>query len=143
MSLYKKQTEVSNYIDTFGLFNRLSQAGITVNLSKSEFGKATVVFLGHVVGQGQVKPVQAKVEAICNFHVPKSRREFMRFLAMTGYYCRFCENFAQIAAPLTSLLQKNRPLAWEDSQQEAFEKVKAILVNQPVLTNFDEALSFM
>ena len=110
MSLYKKQTEVSNYIDTFGLFNRLSQAELTVNLSKSEFGKATVVYPGHVVGQGQVKPVQTKVEAICNFHVPKSRREFMRFLAMTGYYYQFCENFTQIAAPLTACVTEKQTI---------------------------------
>ena len=46
------------------LFEKLSQAKLTVNLLKSEFCQASVVYLGHVVGQGMVKPIKAKVEAI-------------------------------------------------------------------------------
>src|SRR4029434_7966777 len=43
------------------LFNRLAKANLTVNLAKCEFGKATVTYLGKVVGRGQVHPVGAKV----------------------------------------------------------------------------------
>ena len=48
-------------------FDRLSEATLTVNLTKSEFCHANLTFLGHMVGQGQVKPVEAKVEAIADF----------------------------------------------------------------------------
>ena len=44
------------------LFERLSKEVLTVNLAKSEFCHATVEYLGHVVGQGQVKPIMAKVD---------------------------------------------------------------------------------
>ena len=40
-------------------FDRLSEATLTVNLTKSEFCHANLTFLGHMVGQGQVKPVEA------------------------------------------------------------------------------------
>ena len=46
------------------IFERLSKAKLTINLAKSEFCHATLTFLGHVVGQGQVKPVEAKVKVI-------------------------------------------------------------------------------
>ena len=52
------------------LFERLSKAMLTINLSRSEFGCATVTYLGHEVGQGQVKPVQAKISAIFDFLTP-------------------------------------------------------------------------
>ena len=39
------------------LFEKLNDAKLTMNLCKCKFGKATVTFLGHVVGQGNVKPV--------------------------------------------------------------------------------------
>ncbi|KAJ8346467.1 hypothetical protein SKAU_G00278680 [Synaphobranchus kaupii] len=42
------------------LFSRLSFAVLTVNLAKCDFAKATVQYLGKIVGQGQVKPVEAK-----------------------------------------------------------------------------------
>ena len=38
------------------LMLRLVEAKLTVNLVKSEFGCAHIVFLGHMVGQGQVRP---------------------------------------------------------------------------------------
>ena len=50
-------------------FERLRKAKLTINLAKSEFCHATLTFLGHVVGQGQVKPVEAKVKAISDFPV--------------------------------------------------------------------------
>lgn len=46
------------------LFTKLTAADLTVNLAKSEFGHARVTFLGHVVGQGQVLPVAAKIDVI-------------------------------------------------------------------------------
>ena len=72
---------------------------LTINLSKSEFGQAQVTYLGHVVGQGEVKPVSAKVEAIANFPRPESKKQLMSFLGMAGYYRRFCPNFAAVAEP--------------------------------------------
>ena len=39
----------------------LRDANLTGNLMKSEFGGATITYLGHVVGQGKVTPVEAKV----------------------------------------------------------------------------------
>ena len=54
------------------------------------------------MGQGQVKPVEAKVEAISDFPVPTGKRQLMRFLGMAGYYRKFCNNFSVIAEPLTN-----------------------------------------
>ena len=58
-------------------FDRLSKAKLTVNLAKTEFCHATVTFLGHLVGQGQVKPLEAKVNAISEFPVPKCKRQLI------------------------------------------------------------------
>lgn len=46
------------------VFDRLAPTNLTVNLAKCEFAKATVTYLGKVVGQVEVRPVQAKAEAI-------------------------------------------------------------------------------
>ena len=48
-------------------FHRLSEFQLTVNLDKSEFCHGTLTFLGHLAGQGQVKPIFAKVQAINDF----------------------------------------------------------------------------
>ena len=64
-------------------FDRLSKAKLTVNLAKTEFCHATVTFLGHLVGQGQVKPLEAKVNAISEFPVPKCKRQYLKQISMS------------------------------------------------------------
>ena len=87
-------------------FQVMRQAKLTINLMKSEFGKATVEYLGHIVGQGQVRPLDAKIQTIAIFPIPTSRKELARFLGMAGCYRNFCLNFSEITALLTNLLSK-------------------------------------
>ncbi|KAL0175369.1 hypothetical protein M9458_031337, partial [Cirrhinus mrigala] len=42
------------------VLGRLAEASLTLNLTKCEFAKAIVTYLGKRVGQGQVRPVEAK-----------------------------------------------------------------------------------
>uniref|UniRef100_A0A8C1RHP2 Gypsy retrotransposon integrase-like protein 1 n=1 Tax=Cyprinus carpio TaxID=7962 RepID=A0A8C1RHP2_CYPCA len=115
------------------LFTRLVEARLTVNLAKCEFAQATVVYLGKVVGQGQVRPVHAKVVAIDNFPVPATKPELRRFLGMVGYYRGFCANFSTVVAPLTDLLKGRIKFDWTAICQAAFENVKLLLTSAPVL----------
>ncbi len=76
-----------------------------------------MTYLGKVVGGGCVKPSNAKVEAVCSFHAPTTRRELLCFLGMVGYYRVFCKNFACVVAPLTDLLSLKRPFEWSQQCQ--------------------------
>ena len=105
-------------------FQIMREAKLTINLMKSEFGKATVKYLGHIVGQGQVRPIDAKIQTIVKYPIPTSLKELARFLGMAGYYRNFCLNFSWIAAPLTNLLSKKVKFVWTDDCQQAFDKVK-------------------
>ena len=119
------------------LFQRLSNANLTVNLSKSEFGQANVTYLGHVIGQGRVAPVNAKIQSIVNFPIPTNKKALRRFLGMVGYYRKFCKNFADITSPLTNLLKKNVSFLWTDVCQKAFISLKDVLCHHPVLKSPD------
>ena len=104
---------------------------------KSEFGKATVKYMysGHIVGQGQVRPLGAKIQTIAKFPIPTSQKELARFLGMAGYYRNFCfKNFSGIAAPLTNLLGKMVKFVWTDDCQLAFDKVKLIIDSSDIGT---------
>ena len=118
---------------------------MTINLPKSEFCQARVVFLGHVVGQGEVAPVMTKVQAISNFPAPSNKHELMRFLGMSGYYRKFCQTFSVVAEQLTRLLQKREPFIWSADCQAAFLKIKSLLLSVPVLMapNFGKPFKLM
>ena len=123
-------------------YERLTEANLTVNLDKSEFCHGTVTFLGHVVGQGQDKPVLAKIQAISDFPVPACRKQLMRLLGMAGYYRKSCSNFSDISGPLTNLLSKKVKFIWDENCERAFCKIKAILQTAPVLSAPDFYKSF-
>ena len=71
------------------LFARLKKEHLTINLAKCDFIHGTVEHLGHVLGQGCVRPIRAKVDAIVKYHVPTNKIELMRFLGIIGFYRRF------------------------------------------------------
>ena len=108
-----------------------------VNLRKSDFAKARVIYLGHEIGYGKVSPRDVNVEIILNFPVPKNKKDVRSFLGMCGYYCRFVENYAVIAKPLTDLTKKNVLFEWNPECDQAFVKLKAILTTHPVLASPD------
>lgn len=124
------------------VFTRLANASLTVNLAKCEFGHATVTYLGKQVGQGQVRPVEAKVAAILDFPVPSTRKALRRFLGMAGYYRNFCRNFSTVIRPLTNLLSPKVNFTWSPECQKAFESAKSLLSHSPVLAAPDLSRPF-
>lgn len=95
---------------------------LTVNFAKCDFARATVTYLGKVVGQGEVCPVEAKVETIKNFPPPGTKKDLMRFVSMVGYYEGFCKNFSSVVATLTDLLKSNVKFVPSDKAQDAFHR---------------------
>ena len=122
------------------VFQRLRLANLTINLAKSEFCHAEVKYLGHIVGHGKVAPIEAKIEAINKYQAPRTRREVRRFLGLAGYYRRFCKNYASITAPLTELLKKGNKFNWSAECNRAFEEIKSLLGQEPILKapNFEK-----
>ncbi|CAM5115076.1 unnamed protein product [Natator depressus] len=91
------------------VFKRISEAGLTVKAKKCQIGLNRVTDLGHQVGQGTINPLQAKVDAIQKWLVPKSKKQVQSFLGLAVYYRRFVPQYSQIAAPLTDLTKKKQP----------------------------------
>lgn len=75
------------------LFNHFRDASLTLNLSKCEFGKATIVYLGRQTGQGRVRPVAVKVQVIDDFPVPRIKRFYINFWVYVVFIADFAEIF--------------------------------------------------
>ena len=52
---------------------------------------------------------------------------------MAGYNKKFCSNCSDIAFSLTNLLPKNAKCIWTDQTENGFNKIKVILISEPVL----------
>ena len=62
----------------------MREAKLTINLMKSEFGKATVKYLDYIVGQ--VRFLDAKIQTIAKFPIPTSQKELARFLSIAELF---------------------------------------------------------
>ena len=93
-------------------------------MSKSDFVKAKVIYLGHVVGHGVVTPIKATVESIIDYPIPENKKSFIRFLGMVRYYRKYCKNFEEVTAPLTELLKKGVKYHYSEACEKSFDKIK-------------------
>lgn len=125
------------------VFEKLSHAGLKLNLQKCKFFRTRIEFLGHVVDQHGVHTSDTKVSAVQKFPTPKTTDNVRSFLGLAGYYRAFVKGFASIASPLTRLLKKDVPFQWHDKQQQSFNTLKHELTHAPVLTFPDYQLPFI
>ena len=115
------------------VLGRIREHNLKIKITKCDFFKSQLQYLGFVVSQDGLKVVQAKAEAIAQFPVPKSVKNLQTFLGMCGYYRKFIFRFSTIAAPLTDLLKKDTPFRWDEEQQRAFDSLKEKLLKPPIL----------
>ena len=116
------------------MLERLQNAGLTVKPKKCRFGMEETEYLGHVVGNGMVKPCQSKTEAVKQFPVPETKKQVRSCLGLAGYYRKFIKNFSDVAAPLTNLTKKRetQKVKWTQECDQAFQQLKDVLCQKPV-----------
>jgi hypothetical protein len=117
------------------ILDRLECAGLTVKPKKCQFGQTHVSYLGHIIGNGIVSPMQDKIQAVKEIPIPMTKKQVRAFLGLTGYYRKFIPNYASIAYPLTNLTKKkmSNTVQWSETCQEAFDKLKASLTSKPIV----------
>ncbi len=126
----------------FLVFQKLTQAGLKAKLTKCEFLKSRIEFLGQLVVGDGIHTVDSIIVAVQKSPTPKSVENVRPFLGLPGYYRTFVKNFASIASPLTCLLKKDVPFLWNDAQQHSFTTLKDALTHAPVLAFPDYKLHF-
>ena len=66
------------------VLQRLPKAGLTIRPKKCQFGMNHCSYLGHVVGNGEVRPEESKLQAVKDFPTPTTKKRVRAFLGLTG-----------------------------------------------------------
>ena len=100
------------------------------------------IVLGNIVSKTGIEVDKAKVELISNLPTPKCVRDIRSFLGHARFYRRFIKDFSAIARPLCTLLAKDVPFAWSQACEDAFVKLKTMLVSPPIMRSPNWDLPF-
>ncbi|GFV00282.1 retrovirus-related Pol polyprotein from transposon 17.6 [Trichonephila clavipes] len=112
--------------------------GLEINFKKCQFLHNTIEFLGHIIENGRLFPSPSKTKAVINYPDLKNIKDVRRFLGLTGYFRKFLPSYLTIAKPLSDLLRKDSLFQFYAKQQTAFQKLKYLLSQQPVLSIFGQ-----
>jgi len=117
----------------------VSEAGMTLNLAKCEFGKPEVKFVGRMVASGNHRPDPQRLQCLAKIEMPRTKKELRALLKAFGYYREYIPHLSAIAMPLTDLTKKGVPNVivsrWSGDCQQAYDRLKAELSSTQMLQN--------
>ena len=116
------------------VLNLLRKHKLYCKLSKCEFFRRRLNFLGHTISGQGIETDQDKITSIQDWPTPKNLKQLQSFLGLANYYRRFIQNYSTIAVPLTALTRKDQAYVWTESQEQAFQDLKQALTTAPVLS---------
>ncbi|SLM38021.1 gag polymerase env [Lasallia pustulata] len=106
------------------VLGKLREAGLQVDIKKSEFFVQETTFLDLVVSTEGLKMDPQKIEVITQWPIPMKLVKVQSFIGFCNFYQRFIKEFSKIVQPLTRLAQKDTPFEWNKSCQIAFDTLK-------------------
>ena len=134
------------------VFQKLMAAGLKLKQTKCFFFRDEIEYLGHVVSGKGISTNPKKIEAVTKWPTPKTVYDVRSFLGFVGYYRRFIKNFSKITKPIREVITglenqskraaKKTHIEWTDIADSAFETLKTMCVNTPILAYPDYQLPF-
>ena len=144
------------------VLSRLAKYGLRVEPAKCHLFRPQVKFLGHVISKHGIATDPDLVSTVRDWPVPKDAKELRSFLGTAGYYRRYVKNFTLIASPLHQLVNQDpakgqkqgrgkpkavtgkpkQPFQWSKEADEAFSKLKQLLISAPILGYADFTVPF-
>ena len=117
----------------YQILQKLEENDLYLKLEKCAFKQQRIKFLGVVLEGGTIQMDLSKIKGVANWPAPKTVKDVWAFLGFTGFYCYFVPNYSNIARPLIDLTKKATPFHWEIPQFKAFETMKTLMCQKPIL----------
>ena len=120
----------------------LQDAGLHINKKKTKLFSYEIEFLGHIISQRGIEADPSKVSKILDWPVPKNLKEVQQFLGLVKYLNVFLPRLAiqsSILSQLTTKSCQTKFPPWNEKFQNAFDKIKQIVVSRECLTVIDHS----
>ena len=119
------------------IFYCLREASFKMRVSKCDFMKSEIKYLGRVVSAEGIKPDPKAVAKLRDWNIPRNKTELQNFLGFANYYLEFILWHAKLVAPLHAITGISTLFLWMEEQQQAFNEIKVALINATALAQPD------
>jgi hypothetical protein len=119
------------------LLQRCREVGVRLNRDKMKLQQKTVKFIGHILTTQGLKPDPEKIEAIKDMPRPEDVAGVQRLGGFVNYLAKFLPKISDVMSPIRQLTRKDVPWNWADAQEAAFNEVKRLVSEAPILRYYD------
>ena len=123
--------------DLMDLFKVLRKCSLKLSPHKCQFFKKKIVYVGlEFQIQGDkvcYTPLKDKCDAIRNLESRKSLRQTRAFCGMVNFLSSILPNLRRLLITIYDLQKKAKKFKWTEEAKKAFNKIKKLLINPPVL----------
>ena len=118
------------------VLQRLRQHDLYAKAEKCEWEQDAVEFLGYECSAAGLRMNENKIQVILDWPEPRNVRDVQSFLGFANFYRRFITRYSDIVVPLTRLLRKDVPWAFDTTCKAAFNTLKLAFTSAPVLSHW-------
>ena len=115
------------------IFEKFRNADLKLKLSKCQFWKKKIEYLGHLVSQEGIKVMPDKINTVLKIKPPSNVKEAKSALGIMGYIASFIPMYSEVVRHINRLTRKNVPFVWDQKCQDSLDLVKEILTSPPML----------
>ena len=119
------------------LMERCRERNVKLNKDKMKLRLEQVPYIGHLLTSQGLKPDPDKVKAILEMPKPVDVAAVRRFIGFVNYLSKFLPRLSEVCEPLRRLTMKDVEWHWTHDQEEAFNRLKQLVTEAPVLKYFE------
>ena len=116
------------------VLSRLDKEGFALKLSKCEFSKTKLIWLGFEIDEIGVRTKHSKIEAVMALQPPKSLKQLRSFMRKLNHMSRFIPNLQKHAEPFRPSLKE---FIWSEEANNAFQKTLELIANITKMHHYD------
>jgi Reverse transcriptase (RNA-dependent DNA polymerase)/RNase H-like domain found in reverse transcriptase len=131
-----EETIAEHFLNVEAAVDRLAFHNCKINISKCEFAKSKILFLGWYITRDYIIADPRRIEKVRDFKFPENKKSMRAFLGLVNSLRRVLNlSVIEQVAILTPLTSSKTKFSTTPAQLEAFEKIKSLLVSQPLFAN--------
>ena len=115
----------------------ICQEHLLLKMLKYMLDKTSLMYMGHDIGEGELKLDLSKIDAIMDWSMLKIVIWIRGFLGASQCWRKYFVNFSSIVAHFHSLAIVQNVFQWGGKQQEAFDVLKQKISKTPILSFLD------